>query len=576
MLRAIFTLFVLLHTSFCFAQNTARVTTTKISGTIKGNTLDSISLGLQKVAISPKGAFSFTAVVEKPQYQKLQYGQQELELYLEPGKNLVLACKAEEFPARVNFEGKLGIVNQYLQQQRELNEQVNAYLSNSWGAMFSKPEAAFIATVDSIRRLYLKPLNELLYKDRTLQPWFLIQQRADLTYPFDRWLLTYPEVHRRYTGEEISLSPKTEAYLYRINLNDPSQLEFESYRQFVRDYLYQIVQLEFMQQVDKKGMDNKWLFAAFKTLPRVIKHPQVREFWLYDYMQTHLEDYGPKNLDSLMAAFQEQVNDQEYRSNIQASYEQQKQLREKALSRVYRTVDGYDLLAFITLPEGMQEGERRPAMVYFHGGSGNKGKPDWHIGPSPWGFVNIAVEYRLRDRHGSLPPDQVTDAKAFFRWLRQHAGEFGVDTSRILGSGNSNGGYLLLNTAMAKGFDASGDSLKINPAPNALVLQAAAFDATVNNWWDKYLTDKAAVHKLSPTEHPRPNLPPMLVIHGTEDQSVPYHTAEDFVKKMKAIGNPVQLLSLQGSPHHLWAIPYFRNQANKVQEEWMRELGYIK
>ncbi|WP_224995918.1 alpha/beta hydrolase [Cesiribacter sp. SM1] len=592
MQRVFFSLLLLLLSTFCFAQNTV-----SISGTIRGNALDSIALGNTKVAIGANGSFSFKPQLQKPQYQTLTYGQEAVELYLEPGKSLLLSFDGNNFPLSLRYSGELAIVNQYLLQQKDINQQVQQYLSQHWGALFSKQEPAFIATLDSLRNLYLKPLNDLLYKDRSLHPWFLTQQRTDLTYPFDRWLLMYPEVHRRYTGQTVSLSPKSEAHLYKADLNDPRLLEFESYKDFVRDYLYQIVQQEFITHVDKKGMDNKWLYAAFKTVPRVIKNRPVQEFWLYDYMYRHLEDYGVKNIDSLYTAFTSLVRNPAYRNTIKEMYEQQKQEREKMLSRVYREVDGHKLLAFITQPEDLKKGERRPAMVYVHGGSGNMGKPDWHFTNSPHGFVSIAVEYRLRDRQGTLPPEQVSDIRAFFRWLRQHADELGIDTSRIVASGNSNGGFLLLNAAMAppqlvqklqasaavaatSGDVATTSAAKkgeeLNPAPNAVILQAAGFDATVNNWWDKYVSDQALVQQVNPTEHVRAGLPPMLVIHGTEDQSVPYSTAKAFVEKMEAAGNPIEFLTLEGSPHHLWAIPYFNNQAKAKQEAWLRELGYIK
>ncbi|AHM60229.1 hypothetical protein D770_09860 [Flammeovirgaceae bacterium 311] len=579
-----FLLNLLLLTSYCFAQ-----TPVTISGTIRGNQQDSISLGTTTVAIAPNGSFIFKPLLEKPQYQKLHYNEQEVELYLEPGKSLLLSFEGDAFSQSLRFSGELAIVNDYLRRQEKTNQELQQWVTQHWGAMFSKQEPEFIATLDSIRSLFLEPLNDLLYKDRSLHPWFLTQQRADLTYPFDRWLLSYPEIHRRYTGESVQLSPKSEAHLYKADLNDSRLLEFDSYKDFVRDYLYQIVQKEFLAVADKKGMDNKWLYAAFKTVPRVIKNKPVQEFWLYDYMHRHLEDYGTKNLDSLYSAFNARVRNPAYRKTVQELYEQQVQAREKVISRVYHEVDGHKLLAFISLPENFKKGEQRPAMVYVHGGSGNMGKPDWHFGPSPYGFVNIAVEYRLRDRQGTLPPEQATDIRAFFRWLRQHAGELGVDTSRIVASGNSNGGFLLLNATMAPGIEdlklqASAaetapdarKGLRISHAPNAIILQAAGFDAAVNNWWNKYIPDQAVVQQHSPTEHVRSGLPPMLVIHGTSDQSVPYHTAEAFVEKMKAAGNPIEFLPLQGSPHPFWAIPYFNNQAKAKQEEWLRMLGYIR
>lgn len=60
-----------------------------------------------------------------------------------------------------------------------------------------------------------------------------------------------------------------------------------------------------------------------------------------------------------------------------------------------------------------------------------------------------AVEYRTYNRHGTLPFDAVMDAKSAIRWLRQNANKYNIDTNKIVASGNSAGGHLILCTALA-------------------------------------------------------------------------------------------------------------------------------
>ncbi|MDN8674696.1 alpha/beta hydrolase, partial [Staphylococcus aureus] len=89
---------------------------------------------------------------------------------------------------------------------------------------------------------------------------------------------------------------------------------------------------------------------------------------------------------------------------------------------------------------------KHPAILFFHGGGWSEGKPDWFFYTceeyAKKGWVAIAVEYRLRNRHGSLPPDAIADGKSAIRYLRMNADKLGIETNRIVASGNSAGANL--------------------------------------------------------------------------------------------------------------------------------------
>lgn len=83
----------------------------------------------------------------------------------------------------------------------------------------------------------------------------------------------------------------------------------------------------------------------------------------------------------------------------------------------------------------------RPAVVHFHGGGWRVGARS-SLGPvadgfglTPFevfaeaGFVVASADYRLSaEAHF---PAQLHDAQAAVRWLRDHAGQYGVDPDRI-------------------------------------------------------------------------------------------------------------------------------------------------
>jgi len=80
------------------------------------------------------------------------------------------------------------------------------------------------------------------------------------------------------------------------------------------------------------------------------------------------------------------------------------------------------------------------------------------------------------------PRHQVEDTKSAIRYVRQHAGELGVNPERIVATGTSGGGDLALQAFLNRAFDDPQDDLAISPHPNALVLYCPAFDG-INIWF---------------------------------------------------------------------------------------------
>ena len=92
-----------------------------------------------------------------------------------------------------------------------------------------------------------------------------------------------------------------------------------------------------------------------------------------------------------------------------------------------------------------------PAVLYIHGGGYIIGTPEQEdIGAksivSTIGCVAVSVDYRLAPE--TPHPGPVEDCYAALKWLYTHAGELGVDTSRIAIYGASAGGGLAAALAL--------------------------------------------------------------------------------------------------------------------------------
>lgn len=92
-----------------------------------------------------------------------------------------------------------------------------------------------------------------------------------------------------------------------------------------------------------------------------------------------------------------------------------------------------------------------PAVLSIHGGGmvlGTRffGTPELIGLAERHGVVGVAVEYRLAPEHPG--PAQAEDCYAALEWMAAHAGELGIDSARIIASGQSAGGGLSAAVAL--------------------------------------------------------------------------------------------------------------------------------
>ena len=158
-----------------------------------------------------------------------------------------------------------------------------------------------------------------------------------------------------------------------------------------------------------------------------------------------------------------------------------------------------------------------------------------------------------------------------------NADTYNIDTNRIVASGNSAGGHLVLTTVLANEMNESTDNLNFSASPNLLLVNAGVYNLYYDgstDWISRDLKDKTFVKKISPQQLLRKGLPPMLIIHGTRDQSVDYATAKAFAEEMKQLGNPFEFETLEGAPHYIWYDRRFSGQVASLRKEFLKKYGY--
>lgn len=211
----------------------------------------------------------------------------------------------------------------------------------------------------------------------------------------------------------------------------------------------------------------------------------------------------------------------------------------------YKKVGGQELMLHILAPEDKSNQRLKPCVVGVHGGGWSGGNPTMTYAILnefvKEGWLGISIEYRLLNlSKNHTVSDGVKDVKTAIRYVKEHAGELGIDSERITLSGLSAGGHLALCALLCDTLNEKSDNLDISTLPRYLILYYPVVDTSIEGYGYKKLGDDWL--KLSPLHNTRVNLPPTLIFHGMKDDVVPIEGVISFQRKMVDIGNSCDLI----------------------------------
>jgi acetyl esterase/lipase len=214
------------------------------------------------------------------------------------------------------------------------------------------------------------------------------------------------------------------------------------------------------------------------------------------------------------------------------------------------------------------------------------------------GFVVVSAEYRL-SREASFPA-QIHDVKAALRWLRARPEVLGINPERIAVAGFSAGAHLAALAATSGGTaDLEGESGSpgYSTRVQAAIAMAGPTDFTRNPAATDPSLNPNSVGGVTPEQRllggcieELPTLarlanpgtfigrdtPPILIIHGSDDEIVPVSQAEYLYRALESKGTDVTFIRVERGNHGCWPAgqPYPSKPLPCRLEGWM--LGFLE
>lgn len=258
----------------------------------------------------------------------------------------------------------------------------------------------------------------------------------------------------------------------------------------------------------------------------------------------------------------------------------------------YREVEGYPLHLHVILPTQDKEEKRRfPLIMFVQGSAWHKqtlGKEITQLSRiASLGYVIAIVEYRPSDV--ALFPAQIIDTKYATQFMVEHSEEYFVDPSQLIIWGTSSGAHTAMMTVFTKGLekftpkdvkeynykcviDYFGPTdvyeMRFQPSlgehytstcPEGLLIgDVVTRENSIETVVMEYITkDK--------------KLPPLLIMHGDMDMSVPFHQSILLYDKMKECHQEVEFYRIQDA-RHSGAEFYSPNVLSQVQKFIQKQL----
>ena len=257
------------------------------------------------------------------------------------------------------------------------------------------------------------------------------------------------------------------------------------------------------------------------------------------------------------------------------------QPRDNKAVALYKTTPQGDLRMNLYLPSGWRKSDRRPAIVFFFGGSCATGTPQQFASTAEYfatrGLVAASAEYRIESIHHTPPQACAEDAKSAIRWLRMNAPRLGIDRARIIAGGGSSGATIAAFAAYNTTFEPNDEDASVSCEPDALVLINPAFGFPDRMTPEQTAAAKGPIGDFISSWKVTKGGPPAILFFGTEDSL--QEKARDFARQLIVAGTRAEFYTAEGQKHAFFnrsdSSPWHILVLRQV-DLFLRSLGYLQ
>ena len=230
----------------------------------------------------------------------------------------------------------------------------------------------------------------------------------------------------------------------------------------------------------------------------------------------------------------------------------------------------------------------RPAVLAIHGGAWRGGDKAWGEQFAkelcPFGYVVFSINYRRSSRPNGTWPAQIEDVQKALRYIRAHAGRFGIDPDRIASLGMSAGGHLA--TMVALRADPEGPDGRVSTAinldgehdmtmpPESVMADFEGIMTAVMGhgppWTDVELRD------ISTVTFVRPDVA-VLTVHGAGDDNVYVAQGDRITEALRSSGAETEYIRIEGRAGNChtdcWKVPEARKAIHRFLDRRLSHDG---
>jgi acetyl esterase/lipase len=205
-----------------------------------------------------------------------------------------------------------------------------------------------------------------------------------------------------------------------------------------------------------------------------------------------------------------------------------------------------------------------PILINIHGGGWKSGVKETQGGFNSFfkaGFAVANMEYRLSGQ--ATAPAAVEDTRCMIIYLIKNAKALNIDPNKIIIMGGSAGGHLALMGGLLGNdhrFDTNCPGVE-NVKVAAIIDKYGIMDvwdwtygpehksSSPKLWLGDKANDDAFIKSVSPISYVTKNSPPIFIVHGDADPTVPYQQSVDLFKKLQELGVKSQFITVEGGLH---------------------------